>query len=147
MSDGPESQPPKIPGCTHVSASLLIFMTLFYYTNDIFTCENLKAYLLQIQDSCILAEKLPLLLNIIPSCDIDVGLLAATLNSILYSVSLAASPKGRSQSKQRRRRYLYGIYRMWWKPVRRLTEYGRWLEPHVIHQTPLLFAARWQEGI
>ena len=53
--------------------------------------------------SCILAEKLPLLLNITPSCDIDVNLLAATLNSILYSASLAASPKGRPQSKQRKK--------------------------------------------
>ena len=53
--------------------------------------------------SCILDEKLPLLLNITPSCDIDVDLLAATLNSILYSALLAASPKGRSQSKQRKK--------------------------------------------
>ena len=53
--------------------------------------------------SCILDEKLPLLLNITPSCDIDVDLLAVTLNSILYSASLAASPKGRPQSKQRKK--------------------------------------------
>ena len=32
-----------------------------------------------------------------------VDLLAATLNSILYSASLAASPKGRPQSKQRKK--------------------------------------------
>ena len=53
--------------------------------------------------SCILDEKLPLLLNTTPSCDMDVDLLAATLNSILYSASLAASPKGRPQSKQRKK--------------------------------------------
>ena len=53
--------------------------------------------------SCILDEKLPLLLNITPSCDMDEDLLAATLNSILYSASLAASPKGRPQSKQRQK--------------------------------------------
>ena len=53
--------------------------------------------------SCILDEKLPLLLSITPSCDMDVDLLAATLNSILYSASLAASPKGRPQSKQRKK--------------------------------------------
>ena len=53
--------------------------------------------------SCILDEKLPLLLNITPSCDMDVDLLAATLNSILYSASLTASPKGRPQPKQRQK--------------------------------------------
>ena len=53
--------------------------------------------------SCILDEKLPLLLNITPSCDIDVELLAATLNSILYSASLAASQKVRLQSKQQKK--------------------------------------------
>ena len=35
--------------------------------------------------SCILAEKLPPLLNITPTCDMDVDLMATTLNSILYS--------------------------------------------------------------
>ena len=53
--------------------------------------------------SCILAEKLPPLLNITPTCEMDVDLMATTLNSILYSASVAASPKGGPQSKQRKR--------------------------------------------
>ena len=36
MSDGPEPQPVKIPVSADVSASLLIFLILIYYTNDIF---------------------------------------------------------------------------------------------------------------
>ena len=51
----------------------------------------------------ILDDKLPSPISLETTCDMDVDLLASTLNSVLYSASVAASPKGRPQSKQRKR--------------------------------------------
>ena len=51
----------------------------------------------------VLETKLFMLEEVYPECDLDADLIVVSLNTTLYSASVAATPKGRSQKKRRKK--------------------------------------------